>query len=331
MKQSELHTTCETKRGRGSLLRTVPCGLLAAGVAMFANANVTSSGGEPLRFNDIKGMHPVQTVIGLPEADGQYRLPGALVEGDAAQSSELARLTRPLSYDELKTLIGMPAAIMEVPAVAVQAPAKVEERKPTRVADAKPAQAVKPKVAENKPAAKPQQQTARTEAKPKPAENLASIAKPRGERVVLSPEMRRVRDWVNSEYNVRHMQLEPVLVQAEKSAAEAGVDPLLLVAMMAVESSFNARAQSRVGAQGLMQVIPRWHKDKIGKGAPHDVLLRDPVLNVRVGTEVLVEGMQRYGSLQNALQYYGGARNDPKARYTRRVLAMKERIVRAAR
>ena len=330
MNQSDLHTTCETKRGRSSLLRTVPCGLLAAGVAMFANANVTSTGDEPLRFSDVKGVHPVQTVVGLTKVDGQYRLPGALVASDA-KTSELARLTRPLSYDELKDLIGMPAAIMEVPAVAiaVQAPAKVEEHKPAKVADAKPTQAAKPKVAESKPAAKPQQ-TART-AKPKSAENLASIAKPRGERTTLSPEMRRVRDWVNSEYKVRHMQLEPVLVQAEKSAAEAGVDPLLLVAMMAVESSFNARAQSRVGAQGLMQVIPRWHKDKIGKGAPHDVLLHDPVLNVRVGAKVLVEGLERYGSLQNALQYYGGARNDPKARYTRRVMAMKERIVRAAR
>jgi soluble lytic murein transglycosylase-like protein len=148
--------------------------------------------------------------------------------------------------------------------------------------------------------------------------------------VALSDEMQRVRDWVARRYRVSSVVLEPVLAEAENSAREAGLDPLLIVAMMAVESSFNPYAESHMGAQGLMQVIPRWHRDKIGEDAGEDALF-DPLLNVQVGTQVLVEGLQRYGTLQAALQYYGGARNDPEARYSKKVLAMKQSIVSAAR
>ncbi|HRP96922.1 MAG TPA: transglycosylase SLT domain-containing protein [Rhodocyclaceae bacterium] len=161
-----------------------------------------------------------------------------------------------------------------------------------------------------------------------PAQPLPPAAE-RGE-VALSAEMQRVRDWVARRYRVSSIALEPVLAEAENSAREAGLDPLLIVAMMAVESSFNPFAESDVGAQGLMQVIPRWHKDKIGEDAGDDALF-DPLLNVQVGTQVLVEGLQRYGTLQAALQYYGGARNDPEARYSKKVLAMKQRIASAAR
>ena len=146
----------------------------------------------------------------------------------------------------------------------------------------------------------------------------------------LSDEMARVRDWVSARYRVSGTALEPVLATAETTAREAGLDPLLIVAMMAIESSFNPMAESHAGAQGLMQVIPRWHMDKIGEDAPADALF-DPVFNVQIGTQVLLEGLQRYGTLQAALQYYGGARDDPEARYSRRVMSMKAQLTSAAR
>jgi|GEM_PF-1105851 len=145
----------------------------------------------------------------------------------------------------------------------------------------------------------------------------------------LSPEMLRVRDWISDTYRVSDEVLEPALMAAEDSAEEHGFDPLLIVAIMAVESSFNPRAVSNMGAQGLMQVIPRYHQDKIGKRRDKYALF-DPELNVRVGTLVLQEGLQRYGSMQRALQYYNGALKDPKARYTRKVMALKKRLVDAS-
>ncbi|NMF88412.1 transglycosylase SLT domain-containing protein [Aromatoleum petrolei] len=145
----------------------------------------------------------------------------------------------------------------------------------------------------------------------------------------LSTEMLGVRDFVAQRYNISTRKLEPLLVAAEVSGRKLGIDPLLIVAVMAIESSFNPFAESNMGAQGLMQVIPRFHLDKIGRNAGEDALF-DPTLNIRVGTMVLVEGMQRFGSLQGALQYYGGALRDPNASYANKVLAMKKRLLTAA-
>lgn len=163
---------------------------------------------------------------------------------------------------------------------------------------------------------------------PQPVQSVwQNLANTQPQKLSLSAEMRAVRDWVSSHYNVAPAKLEPILQQTEVSARKYGFDPLLIVAVMAIESSFNPKAQSPRGAQGLMQVIPRYHMDKIDQhDGEADEVLFDPKINVQIGTQVLAEGMQRYGTLRDALQYYGGARKDPKARYSERVLRMKNRL-----
>ncbi|ANQ86507.1 putative transglycosylase [Azoarcus olearius] len=145
----------------------------------------------------------------------------------------------------------------------------------------------------------------------------------------LTREMVRVRDWISRTYRVSGLVLEPVLLAAQDAGKHSGIDPLLIVAVMAVESRFNPFAESEAGAQGLMQVIPRYHMDKIGKSRGEDALF-DPKLNVRVGTLILREGLRRYGSIQGALQYYSGAISDPEAEYARKVMAVKQRLLSAA-
>lgn len=170
---------------------------------------------------------------------------------------------------------------------------------------------------------------------PSPAVVPAPVPKPAAQQAhkpgpsKLSAEMQRVRDYVVQNYKVTQRSLEPLLAAAETSGRKLGIDPLLIVAVMAIESSFNPFAESSMGAQGLMQVIPRFHEDKIGKGAHEDALF-DPMLNIRVGTQVIVEGIRRFGSLQAGLQYYAGALRDPNASYANKVLALKQRLGNAA-
>ena len=87
-----------------------------------------------------------------------------------------------------------------------------------------------------------------------------------------------------------------------------GMEPTLVLAVMAVESGFNPFAQSHVGAQGLMQVMTRIHHDKYeifgGQNAAFD-----PVTNLRVGVQVLQDCIRRAGSLSGGLKYYVGAAN----------------------
>ena len=148
----------------------------------------------------------------------------------------------------------------------------------------------------------------------------------------LSAEMILVRDWVSRRYRVSAVALEPVLSAAEFAGRSEGIDPLLIVAVMAVESRFNPFAESHMGAQGLMQVIPRFHMEKISLAGGDDADdLFDPAINIHVGAKVLREGLLRYGSLNVALQYYAGALNDPKAGYAQKVLTVRQQLMAEAK
>lgn len=79
--------------------------------------------------------------------------------------------------------------------------------------------------------------------------------------------------------------------------------PELLIAIIQKESSFRAKVQSRYGAQGLMQVVRRWHGDKLH---PSESLF-DPEVNIRVGADVLEEYLELAdGDLDRALRKYSG-------------------------
>lgn len=145
----------------------------------------------------------------------------------------------------------------------------------------------------------------------------------------LSPEMRRVRDHVARRYRVASAALTPLFLTVEQESRRHGFDPTLIVAVIAIESEFNPFAESPAGAQGLMQVIPKWHEDKILARSKHKVrenALFDPALNISVGIEVLAEAKKRHGSTEKALQAFAGALDDPEQRYARRVLAMKRSL-----
>jgi soluble lytic murein transglycosylase-like protein len=140
----------------------------------------------------------------------------------------------------------------------------------------------------------------------------------------LSPTMKRALEHVARRYRVAPATLVPVFAAAQEAASERRLDPLLIVAVIAVESGFNPIAESPMGAQGLMQVIPRFHLDKVPEDAGEHPFL-DPVTNVRIGAHVLQEAIRMRGSLVAGLQQYGGA-SDPQDPYAGRVLAEKDRI-----
>lgn len=112
---------------------------------------------------------------------------------------------------------------------------------------------------------------------------------------------------------------------ASDASEQAGLDPLLILAVIAVESRFNPIAESIVGAKGLMQVVPAMHEDKLGTlGGARGLF--DPMINIYVGTQILSEYIVRQGGLQAGLQYYNGAASDATASYAKKVLAEQERL-----
>lgn len=147
---------------------------------------------------------------------------------------------------------------------------------------------------------------------------------------VLSPQMQGALDYVKRRYRVSAEALQPVFEVAQLIGKERRIDPLLIVAVIGIESSFNPFAESAMGAQGLMQVIPRFHRDKVPSGAGDKPLL-DPLINITVGVHVLQEAIRRSGSLVAGLQYYAGSADDPAEGYASKVLAEKGRLENAAR
>ena len=114
--------------------------------------------------------------------------------------------------------------------------------------------------------------------------------------------------WLARRYRVAPEPVGRLVKEAWQVGEKAGLDPTLILAIMAIESSFNPFAQSAVGAQGLMQVMTKVHNDKYEAfGGNHAAF--DPVTNLRVGVQVLKECIARAGSLEAGLRYYVGAGN----------------------
>lgn len=157
---------------------------------------------------------------------------------------------------------------------------------------------------------------------------LSAVAEPEGVNRATAADLKELTrqqatlaTWIARRYKVAPEPIGALVQEAWSIGQRAGLDPTLILAIMAVESSFNPFAQSPVGAQGLMQVMTRVHDDKYENfGGTHAAF--DPISNLRVGVQVLKECIQRAGSLQEGLRYYvGAALLEGDGGYAGRVLA----------
>jgi soluble lytic murein transglycosylase-like protein len=155
------------------------------------------------------------------------------------------------------------------------------------------------------------------------------LAEPDADVEVLTPRMYNALDYVTRRYRVSQKALLPIFEAAQLTGRERGLDPLLIVAIIGIESGFNPLAESSMGAQGLMQIIPRFHQEKLPEGAGDSSLL-DPVINVQVGVQVLQEAIRRRGGLIAGLQQYAGS-SDSEGAYANKVLAEKRRLEQVGR
>lgn len=124
----------------------------------------------------------------------------------------------------------------------------------------------------------------------------------------LPQQQAAVAHWLSRRYKVAPEPVGRLVQEAWHVGQRVGLDPTLILAVMAVESSFNPFAQSPVGAQGLMQVMTRIHDDKYEAFGGTRAAF-DPITNLRVGVQVLKECIARAGGLEGGLRHYVGAAN----------------------
>jgi soluble lytic murein transglycosylase len=90
------------------------------------------------------------------------------------------------------------------------------------------------------------------------------------------------------------------------AATRAALDPYFVAAVVREESSFDPQARSRVGARGLMQLMPDTARQLAkGRGLPAgDDMLADPGANLALGSAYLAGLMKEFGEPRLAVAAY---------------------------
>ena len=135
----------------------------------------------------------------------------------------------------------------------------------------------------------------------------------------------RVAKWIARKYRVSNEAVREIVEISFSAGDKFEVDPYVVIAIIAIESSFNPLAESGAGALGLMQVMPLIHRKKFQKYGGFEKSL-DVKVNIYVGTEILKNFYLRYGNYQRALLAYVGVSQNSNSSYPKKVLRLRDRL-----
>jgi hypothetical protein len=141
----------------------------------------------------------------------------------------------------------------------------------------------------------------------------------------VEPSQQILVEHLSRRYYIAADATRQMVGAAYRAAREVGLDPLLVLAVIAIESRFNPIAESVMGAKGLMQIIPKYHRAKLDEFGGEQAVL-DPESNILVGARILQEYVYRTGTLEGGLQFYNGAFWDGSAQYAQKVMAERGRL-----
>jgi soluble lytic murein transglycosylase len=121
-----------------------------------------------------------------------------------------------------------------------------------------------------------------------------------------------VESWIAGELlayqtGLAHFEVERLARAIEEESTRTGIHRDMILAVMRTESGFFNWARSRVGALGLMQVMPATGETvarQLGIEWKGSRTLFDPVANVRIGVGYLAKLRSRYGSWERTLAAY---------------------------
>lgn len=146
---------------------------------------------------------------------------------------------------------------------------------------------------------------------------------------ITTSQAHALRSYLARKYKIASSVSGALVRTAFIVGRDLDVDPQLLLAVIAIESRYNPFAESAVGAQGLMQVMTRVHRDKLD-GSGGQAAVFNPVVNIRVGAQILSDCIRRRGSVQGGLACYVGATGPGDGGYGASVLAERRRIALAS-
>ncbi len=144
-------------------------------------------------------------------------------------------------------------------------------------------------------------------------------------------QLKALEHYIARKYRVARQVVDRIVESALVSGADLKVNPVLIIAVMSVESRFNPYAESGAGAQGLMQVMTRVHTDKFEKLGTDGIAAFHPEINIRIGAQILSDCIRRRGSESAGLRCYVGATGPNDGGYAKKVQAEHRRMALAAK
>jgi soluble lytic murein transglycosylase-like protein len=152
-----------------------------------------------------------------------------------------------------------------------------------------------------------------------------SSANPAVIELVQEREQRALAEFIAKRWRIASSAATSFVSIAYRAGKRYHVDPVLILSVMAIESRYNPVAESVVGAKGLMQIIPKYHLDKLLDYGGEEALL-DPEVNIHVGAQILREYYRMFQDQEAALQKYAGAFDEPTSRYAAKVFEERMRL-----
>jgi soluble lytic murein transglycosylase-like protein len=125
-------------------------------------------------------------------------------------------------------------------------------------------------------------------------------------------------EWIThvTKGKVKYTEAMKIVKWVYAYSVQYEIDPNLIFRLIKVESTFNRKARSKADGQGLMQVVPKWHREKLkGKNL---YTVKD---NIEVGTKILRQYKDQYPSINRALRAYNGSHRSNV--YPRKIMSVK--------
>lgn len=138
----------------------------------------------------------------------------------------------------------------------------------------------------------------------------------------LAAQAKVLAKHISEKFNVAPANANKIVSAAMTTSNQTGLPPTLLLAVMAVESSFDHLARNG-NARGLMQIIPFWHKDKVRAVGGQQELMKVEK-NIAAGSAILKEYVDRNGGVQEGLVKYNASKKAKE--YSAKVLKQKSRF-----
>ena len=125
-------------------------------------------------------------------------------------------------------------------------------------------------------------------------------------------------EWIThvTKGKVKYTEAMKIVKWVYAYSVQYEIDPNLIFRLIKVESTFNRKARSKADGQGLMQVVPKWHREKLKGKNLYSV--KD---NIEVGAQILRQYKDQYSTVNRALRAYNGSHRSNV--YPRKVMSVK--------